>query len=94
MAKQVAAAKQPEKKPAAKPTSLLFERDNIKWMVIGGAVLVLGLLLMAGGKGKDPNVFDVDQIYSWRRVTLAPILVVGGLLIEIYAIMKRPKTKA
>jgi hypothetical protein len=94
MAKQVAAAKQPEKKPAPKPTSVLFERDNIKWMVIGGAVLVLGLLLMAGGKSKDPNVFDVDQIYSWRRVTLAPILVVGGLLIEIYAIMKRPKTKA
>jgi hypothetical protein len=74
--------------------SPLFQAENIKWMIIGLAVVVLGLLLMAGGKSKDPNVFDVNEVYSWRRVTLAPILVVGGLLIEIYAIMKKPKVKA
>lgn len=92
-------AKQPDKKATEKKTAVvpvkpLFEADNIKWMIIGGAVVVLGLLLMAGGKSKDPNVFDVNQVYSWRRVTLAPILVVGGLVIEIYAIMKKPKPKA
>ncbi|TDX00158.1 DUF3098 domain-containing protein [Dinghuibacter silviterrae] len=79
---------------AAKRTSTLFEADNIKWMIIGGVVLVLGLLLMAGGKSKDPNVFDPHEVYSIRRVTIAPLLVVGGLIIEIYAIMKRPKAKA
>jgi hypothetical protein len=63
-------------------------------MIIGGVVLLLGLLLMAGGKSKDPNVFDPHEVYSLRRVTIAPILVVGGLIIEIYAIMKRPKAKA
>jgi hypothetical protein len=90
MAKQAATAK----KEPVKHTSSLFETDNIKWMIIGGVVLVLGLLLMAGGKSKDPNVFDASQLYSVRRVTIAPILVVGGLIIEIYAIMKKPKPKA
>ncbi len=71
----------------------LFEADNIKWMVIGLVVVVLGLLLMSGGKSTDPNQFDPSQVYSFRRITLAPILVVGGLLIEIYAIMKKPKAK-
>lgn len=97
MAKQVTeTAKQSTAKntAAVKRTSSLFEADNIKWMIIGGVVLVLGLLLMAGGKSKDPNVFDPGELYSFRRVTLAPILVVGGLIIEIYAIMKKPKTKA
>lgn len=82
------------KKDTVKHTSSLFEADNIKWMIIGGAAIVLGLLLMAGGKSKDPNVFDPHEVYSFRRVTIAPILVVGGLIIEIYAIMKRPKAKA
>jgi hypothetical protein len=71
----------------------LFESDNIRWMAIGLAVIVLGLLLMAGGKSQDPNQFNASEIYSFRRITLAPILVVGGLLIEIYAIMKKSKPK-
>jgi hypothetical protein len=71
----------------------LFATDNIRWMAIGLAVIVLGLLLMAGGKSQDPNQFNASEIYSFRRITLAPILVVGGLLIEIYAIMKKSKPK-
>jgi hypothetical protein len=87
-----------DKKPVkgavqAKQNTALFEADNIKWMIIGVVVVVLGLLLMAGGKSKDPNVFTPSEVYSWRRITLAPILVVGGLLIEVYAIMKKSKTK-
>ncbi len=86
-----------EKKPAKSAVSQsapLFTSDNIKWMVIGVVVIVLGLLLMSGGKSNDPNVFNPDEVYSWRRVTLAPLLVVGGLVIEIFAIMKKPKPKA
>jgi hypothetical protein len=75
------------------PGTALFEMDNIRWMAIGLAVIVLGLLLMAGGKSQDPNQFNASEIYSFRRITLAPILVVGGLLIEIYAIMKKSKPK-
>ncbi|MCU0323560.1 MAG: DUF3098 domain-containing protein [Chitinophagaceae bacterium] len=46
---------------------------------------------MIGGKSADPNVFNKDEVYSFRRITLAPILIVAGLIIEIYAIMKKPK---
>jgi hypothetical protein len=82
------------KKPALQPASHLFEADNIRWMIIGGVVIILGLLLMAGGKSKDPNIFNPSEIYSFRRVTIAPLLVVGGLVVEIFAIMKKPKAKA
>jgi len=74
-------------------TSTLFEADNIRWMIIGVVVVVVGLLLMSGGKSQDPNQFNPGEVYSWRRITLAPILIVGGLLIEIYAIMKKSKPK-
>jgi hypothetical protein len=46
---------------------------------------------MSGGKSKDPNVFDTHSVYSATRITLAPILIVGGLLIEVFAIMRKPK---
>lgn len=69
----------------------LFTKDNYLWMAIGGVVMLLGLLLMIGGKSPDPNVFNPKEIYSTRRITIAPALIVLGLLIEIYAIMKKPK---
>ena len=71
--------------------NLLFTKENYKWMLIGLIVLALGFFLMAGGKSTDPNVFNDHEIYSFRRITLAPILIVAGLLVEIYAIMKRHK---
>ena len=69
--------------------SLLFTKDNYKWMVIGLIIMAVGFFLMAGGKSPDPNVFNDNEIYSFRRITLAPILIVAGLLVEIYAIMKK-----
>ncbi len=71
--------------------NILFTKDNYKWMVIGLVVLAIGFFLMAGGKSADPNVFNDNEIYSFRRITLAPILIVAGLLVEIYAIMKKQK---
>jgi hypothetical protein len=71
--------------------SILFGKENYKWMVIGVIVLALGFFLMAGGKSADPNVFNDKDIYSPIRITIAPILIVGGLIIEIFAIMKKPK---
>jgi hypothetical protein len=46
---------------------------------------------MSGGKSSDPNVFNVNEVYSFRRITLAPILIVAGLIIEVFAIMKKSK---
>lgn len=69
----------------------LFNRENIKWMIIGLVLIAIGLVMMAGGRSKDPNVFDADAIYSFWRITAAPILIVAGLAVEVYAIMKKSK---
>jgi hypothetical protein len=69
----------------------IFEKQNYMFMAIGAAVIILGFLLMIGGNSADPNVFTKDEVYSFRRITLAPILIIAGLIIEIYAIMKKPK---
>lgn len=74
-----------------KEVNVLFTKDNYKWMLIGLVVIALGMILMAGGKSPDPNVFNESEIYGFRRITLAPILIVGGLVIEIFAIMKKQK---
>jgi FtsH-binding integral membrane protein len=71
--------------------STLFTRENYKWMLIGLVVMAIGFFLMAGGKSTDPNVFNDNEIYSFRRITLAPILIVAGLVIEIFAIIKKQK---
>ena len=62
-------------------------------MLIGLAVILLGFLLMIGGNSKDPNEFSYD-IFNFRRMTLAPILVLAGYAIEVYAIMKKPRSEA
>ena len=77
--------------PASREETVLFTKDNYKWMLIGLAVIALGMILMTGGKSPDPNVFLEDQIYGFRRISLAPILIIAGLVIEVYAIMKSPK---
>jgi hypothetical protein len=69
----------------------IFGKDNLRWMLIGLVVIVIGLVLMAGGKGEDPNVFAENEVYSMKRITLAPLMIVAGLLIEVYAIMKKSK---
>jgi hypothetical protein len=69
----------------------IFNKQNFMWMAIGGAVIILGFLLMIGGKSTDPNVFNKDEVYGFRRITLAPILIIAGLIIEVYALMKKPK---
>lgn len=68
---------------------LTFGKDTYVWMGIGFALVVVGLLLMSGGRGDDPNVFDESVIYSFRRITLAPIVILAGLGTVIYAILKK-----
>ena len=69
----------------------LFGKENYVWILAGLAVMLLGLLLMAGGNSKDPNVFSNNEVYSTRRITVAPILILLGLGIEVFAIFRKPK---
>lgn len=78
-----------ERKNSQTPT-FLFSKRNYMFMLIGLAVIALGFILMSGGGSDDPNVFN-PAIYSWRRIRLAPTLVIIGLGIEIYAILASPK---
>lgn len=65
-------------------------KENYKLLLIGFAIIVVGFILMVGGKSEDPSVFN-PEIFSFRRITLAPLVVLFGFLFEIYAIMKRSR---
>ncbi len=70
--------------------SFALGRENYKLLAIGFAIIVVGFLLMLGGKSPSPDEFSND-IFSFRRITLAPIVVLAGFVFEIWAIMKKPK---
>ncbi|MCC8088842.1 MAG: DUF3098 domain-containing protein [Rikenellaceae bacterium] len=63
---------------------------NYKLMLVGFAIIILGFILMVGGGSEDPGIFDYSM-FSFRRITLAPIIVLLGFSFEIYAIMKKTK---
>jgi membrane-bound ClpP family serine protease len=78
------------KKEEEKKTGFALGRENYKLMALGFAVIIIGFILMAGGRSDAPKVFSED-IFSFRRVTLAPLIVLAGFIFEIYAIMKKPR---
>jgi Protein of unknown function (DUF3098) len=82
--------------PASAPrnNAPLFGKENYRWMLIGIVLIALGLLLMGGGKSKDPNVFNPKEVYSFTRITIAPILILGGFALEIFAIFRKEKKSA
>ena len=67
-----------------------FSRENYKLLIIGVVIIVIGFILMIGGKAESPDQFN-PEVFSFRRITLAPIIVLAGFAFEIYAIMKKPK---
>ncbi len=67
---------------------LPLSKRNYQILCIGFAVILLGFILMVGGSSDSPDEFNY-AMFSWRRITLAPILVIGGFVIEICGIMKR-----
>lgn len=82
----------PQRRPASRFVQafpLLFTRENYKLIAIGCGLIALGLILMLGGNMKDPNVWDESVIYSFRRITLAPIVILAGLAFQVYAIFKK-----
>ncbi|MRT92284.1 DUF3098 domain-containing protein [Ancylomarina sp. 16SWW S1-10-2] len=75
-----------------KKLEFALAKENYKLLLIGFAIIIIGFMLMMGGGSDDPAVFNKD-IFSFRRITLAPMVVLFGFVFEIYAIMKRPKEK-
>ncbi|MDR1347889.1 MAG: DUF3098 domain-containing protein [Prevotellaceae bacterium] len=84
-AKKAAPVKEIENKNFA------MHRQNYKFMAIGCVVIVLGFLLMIGGGNADPAQFDASKMFSFQRITLAPVIVVAGFIFVGYAIMRKPK---
>jgi hypothetical protein len=75
-----------------KTSPSIFNKENYKWMLIGLVVIAVGMFLLSGGtSNKDPNVFNKDAVYSTTRITVAPLLILAGLVIEIFAIFRKPK---
>lgn len=68
-----------------------FGKENYKFLFIGLALNVLGFILMIGGGSEDPNQFNEAELFSTVRITVAPILIVAGYVVMLYAIMKKSK---
>lgn len=84
--------KKNQKKPLQTPKEFVFKKKNYIFMFTGIAFIALGFLLMSGGGHEDPNVFN-PEIFNFRRIRLAPTLVLIGFGIEIYAILLNPDKK-
>jgi hypothetical protein len=95
MAKQQAVKAKPTPPPPASKQAnsapFIFDRTNYLIMLAGVLVILAGFGLMIGGGTSNPNIFPKEELYSFRRITLAPIVVMIGFGIEIFAILKRPK---
>jgi hypothetical protein len=70
-------------------SEMIFGRQNYIWMGIGVGLITIGLFMMAGGAMPSPDVWEPGRIYSFTRITLAPILIIAGLAVEIYAVFIR-----
>ncbi len=80
-------------KNKTKSTGFPLEKENYTLLGLGFLIIILGFILMAGGGSDDPNVFNEEELFSFRRTTLAPMVVLFGFIFEIWAIMRKPKEK-
>lgn len=87
-----AARKQSEKKTSPARATFVFERENYILLLAGLGLIGLGFILMIGGGSDDPNKFSYE-IFNFQRMTLAPILILAGYALEVYAIMRKPRKK-
>jgi hypothetical protein len=71
--------------------SFLFDKTNYLLFAVGLALIVLGFILMAGGGSEDPNIYN-EALFNARRITWAPLLIVLGFVVEVFAILRRPKS--
>lgn len=81
-----------KKKDESTKQNFALGKENFILLLVGFAIIILGFVLMIGGKSDSPAEFNYEEIFSFRRITLAPIVVLFGFIFEIYAIMKKPKS--
>ena len=79
-----------QKNTPKKELGFALPKENYKYLLIGFIIIIVGFALMIGGKSTDPNVFNEEEIFSFRRITLAPIVVLIGFAFEMWAIMRKP----
>ncbi len=84
-------SKQQEVSTKIEHNNIVLGKQNYTLMLVGLAVIIIGFILMSGGKSEDPNVFNADEVYSNRRIVIAPIVVILGFVIEIVAVFYKPK---
>ena len=65
-------------------------KENYIYLLVGFIIIIIGFTLMIGGRSDNPNVFNGEEIFSFRRITLAPIVVLAGFVFEMWAIMRKP----
>lgn len=68
-----------------------FGKENYRILIVGVILVVIGYLLMIGGGSDDPNVFNAEEIFSTRRITVAPIVILAGFVVVLFGIMKKSK---
>jgi hypothetical protein len=81
------------KAPTEKSLSLMFDMRNYLLMLGGILLIIIGFVLMSGGGSTDPKVFNGEELFSAKRLTVAPILILLGFAVEVAAIMLKPKQK-
>ncbi|HSH65427.1 MAG TPA: DUF3098 domain-containing protein [Bacteroidia bacterium] len=74
-----------------KKTGFAFGKENYQILIIGVVIVLIGYLLMVGGGTDDPNEFNADEIFSFRRITLSPIVILIGFVTVLFGIMKKSK---
>jgi len=79
------------KKESENKIEFALGKENYIYLTVGFVIIIIGFLLMVGGGSEDPNVFNGEELFSFRRIVLAPLVVLFGFLFEIWAIMKKPK---
>ena len=68
-----------------------FGKENYRILIIGVVIVAIGYMLMIGGGSDDPNQFNADEIFSTRRITVAPIVILAGFVTVLFGIMKKSK---
>ena len=83
--------KKAQTQPSEEKQEMVFGWSNYKFMLVGVLLVVVGFVLMAGGGSSNPAEFNYEEIFSWRRIGLAPIVVLAGFGVVGYSIMKKTK---
>ena len=78
-------------KEIKKTTSFAFGKENYRILIIGVIIVIIGYMLMVGGGSDDPKQFHADEIFSFRRITLSPIVILTGFIVVLFGIMKKSK---